>query len=210
MKKFLVTTALGGILFLVPLVFIFVILGKAFQIMTLVARPLEKLLPIDSIAGVGVINIMAILIMLLACLAAGIIARSRAAQAFYQKVDGVLLELIPGYAWTKTVMSSFAGSTDVDEQFKPVLVTLDDQMQVAFELERTAEDLVVVFFPGAPDVRSGSVAYVTAERVTPVDSSFLAINKSMKHMGKGASKILPPSFKLPPVLVAADNAAVDD
>lgn len=197
MKKFLITTALGGVLFLIPLAFIAMILGKAFQIMSLVAKPIEKLMPIDSIAGVGIINIVAVVIMLLVCVVTGILARSRPAQAFYKKVDGILLELIPGYAWTKTVMSSVAGSSDVDEQFKPVLVTLDDQMQLAFELERTEDNLVIVFFPGAPDVRSGAVAYVTAERVTPSDASFLAINKTMKHMGKGASQLLPAKFKLP-------------
>lgn len=197
MKRFLFTTALGGVLFLVPMVFVALILAKALQIMTMVAQPMEKLVPIDSIAGIGIINIMAVLLMLLVCVLAGLVARSRPAQAVYKRVDAVLLELIPGYAWTKTVMSSLAGSADVEEHFKPVLVTLDDQMQIAFELERTEENLVVVFIPGAPDVRSGAVAYVTAERVTPSDASFLAINQSMKHMGKAASQLLPASFKLP-------------
>ena len=140
--------------------------------------------------------ILAILIMLLVCLIAGIIARSKPAQAFYQRVDSILLELIPGYAWTKTVMSSFGGKNVTDE-FKPVLVTLDDQMQIAFELDRTENNLVVVFFPGAPDVRSGSVAFVTPERVVPVEASFLAINKTMKHMGRGGAALLPATYPKP-------------
>ena len=197
MKKFLITTLIGGILFLIPMVVIVAILGQAFQIMLRVAEPVEKLLPVDSIAGVGMINILAWAIMLLVCLAAGLIARSSPAQSLYRKLDGILLELIPGYAWTKTVMSSVAGSEQVAEEFKPVLVTLDDQMQVGFELERTPEELVVVFFPGAPDVRSGAVAYVTADRVVPVEAGFLAINKSMKHMGRGAAQLLPRDYKLP-------------
>jgi uncharacterized membrane protein len=196
MKKFLTTTAIGGVLFLVPLVFIVMIFGKAFEIMSAVAKPLERFLPIDTVAGVGMINILAILIMLLVCVIAGLIARSRPAQAFYQRVDSVLLELIPGYAWTKTVLSSVGGKSVTDE-FKPVVVTLDDQMQIAFELERTENGLVVVFFPGAPDVRSGSVAFVTPERVVPVEASFLAINKTMKHMGRGGAALLPTSYPTP-------------
>ena len=196
MKKFLVSTAIGGALFLVPSVFVIIVLEKAFQIMTLVARPIEKLLPIDTFVGVGMINFLAGLLIFLTFILAGLIARSSAAQSFYKKLDSVLLELIPGYAWTKTVVNSLGDTGEVNDHFKPVLVTLDDQMQVGFELERSADNVVVVFLPGAPDVRSGAVAYVTAERVVQLDTSFLTINRCMKHMGRGALSLLPPHFRM--------------
>ena len=190
MKKILITTAIGGALFLVPLVLVVAILGKAFQIMMKIAEPLKGLIPVESVAGIGVVNLLALLFILLTCVLAGLVAQSQSARRAYEKLDTILLEFIPGYAWTKTVLASLGGAP-VTENFKPVLVTLDDQMQLAFELERVADNLVVVFFPGAPDVRSGAVAYVTADRVQPVDASFLAINKSLKHMGKGAGRLLP-------------------
>ena len=194
MKKFVITTAIGGMLFLIPLVFLVLILGKAFKIMTMVAEPLGRFLPVDSIAGVGLIDLLALVAMLLFCFLAGLIARSPMAQRFYQRIDNVLLELIPGYAWSKTVMKNLGGEAETD-RFKPVLVTLDDQLQLAFEMERSADNLVVVFLPGAPDVRSGSVAYVTADRVKPLDTSFLSMNKTLKHMGKGAAALLPPGHQ---------------
>lgn len=195
MKKFLISTLVGGALFLVPAVFIIIILEKAFKIMTMVAKPVQKMLPVEMIAGVGMINFVAVLLILLVFILAGLVARSRSAQTFYSKVDGVLLEIIPGYAWTKTVVGSLGNDDSASEHFKPVLVTLDDQMQIGFELERTDDDLVIVFMPGAPDVRSGSVAYVTPDRVTPIEASFLTINRCMKHMGKGATQLLPSEFK---------------
>jgi uncharacterized membrane protein len=191
MKKFLLTTLVGGVLFLVPLVFIVLILGKAHEIMAKVALPLGRLVPVDTVAGVGVINLLAILLLLLTCLLAGLLARSRLARAFYQKIDRVLLELIPGYAWTKATLASMGGNAEVSEQFKPVLVTLDDQMLIGFEMERAGNDQVVVFFPGAPDVRSGTVAYVTADRVQPLDTNLMTINKCLKLMGIGAARLVP-------------------
>ena len=193
MKKFITTTALGGMLFLIPLVVVGVVLAKAFNIMKLVAAPLDRFIPIDSIAGVGLINILAILIMLLFCLLAGLVAQSAPAKALYAKLDSILLELIPGYAWTKTVLAGISGNEKVEE-FKPVLVKLDDMSQVAFEIERSANGLVVVFLPGAPDARSGSVAYVTADRVQAIDAKFLAINRSLNHVGKGSAALLPPGM----------------
>lgn len=190
MKKLLLTTLIGGLLFLVPLVFVFIVLREAMGIMTLVATPLGKLLPLDSVAGVGLVNILAVLLLLALCLLAGVLARSAPAQTFYRRLDGLLLELIPGYAWTKTVLKSVGGEADT-EHFKPVLVSLDDQQQLAFEMERCATGQVVVFFPGAPDVRSGTVAYVSPERVQPLAINLLTVNRVMKHMGKGAAELLP-------------------
>ena len=37
----------------------------------------------------------------------------------------------------------------------PVLITLDDYEQMAFEVERTAGGKVVVYLPGAPNSWSG-------------------------------------------------------
>ncbi len=193
MKKFITTTAIGGVLFLIPLVFVAVILGKAYSIMMLVAEPINKIIPIDSVAGIGLVNILALILLLLVCVLAGVIAQSAPARVLYRKLDAVLLELIPGYAWNKTVLAGLAGDERV-EQFKPVLVRLDDMQQVGFEIERTPGDLVVVFMPGAPDARSGSVAYFTPDRVQALDADFLAIHKSMQHMGKGAARLLPPNL----------------
>lgn len=190
MKKFFVTAAIGGILFLVPLVFVVLIFGKAFQIMIRLAEPISGLLPMDHIAGVGLINVVAVLLILLICVIAGLVARGPLAQAFYKKIDGVLAELVPSYIWSKTVVRNLAGDVDT-EQFKPVLVTLDDQLLLAFEMERSEDGLVVVFMPGAPDVHSGTVAYVTADRVEPLATSLLVINRTLKHMGKGAVALLP-------------------
>jgi len=190
MKKFFVTAAIGGMLFLVPLVFMVLILGKAFQIMTRVAEPISRLLPVDHIAGVALINVVAVLLILLVCVIAGLVAKGPLAQSFYKKIDGVLAELVPSYIWSKTVVRNLAGDVDT-ERFKPVLVTLDDQLLLAFEMERSQDGLVVIFLPGAPDVHSGTVAYVTADRVQPLATSLLAINRTLKHMGKGAVALLP-------------------
>jgi len=112
------------------------------------------------------------------------------AQSFYKKIDGVLAELVPSYIWSKTMVRNLAGDVDT-ERFKPVLVTLDDQLLLSFEMERSPDGLVVVFMPGAHDVHSGTVAYVTADRVQPLATSLLEINRTLRHMGKGAAALLP-------------------
>ena len=136
MRKFIITTAIGGMLFLVPLVVITLIIGKAFQLMLWLAEPIDRLLPVDSIAGIGMVEILAVVLMLLLCLLAGLFARSQRARYFHHRTDSLVAELVPGYNWIKTVMKNLAGETET-ERFKPVLVQFDDQRSLAFEMERS-------------------------------------------------------------------------
>ena len=191
MKRFrelIRATLIGGIIFLLPLVFVVVVIGKAFQIMKTVAAPLGRLIPFESVAGLAVVEILTVLIMILSCLLAGLVARSPAGKRIHEKLDTVLLQVIPGYAWVKG-MTGAIRDEDAEKIFKPVLVEFDDQFQLGYEVDRTADELVAVYLPGAPDPRSGNVSYVTGERVKPIDAGFQTVSRISKHLGRGSSAI---------------------
>jgi uncharacterized membrane protein len=103
MRYFIRTTLVGGIIFLLPLVIVAVIIGKAFKILKFIAAPLDKLIPIESIAGFAFVEILTVGIMLLCCLMAGLAARGSWGRNIYQKIDSILMQLIPGYSWIKGV-----------------------------------------------------------------------------------------------------------
>jgi uncharacterized membrane protein len=183
------TTLIGGVLFLIPLVFAVVVLGKAFQIMKVVATPLGKLIPIESFAGFAIVEILTASIMILFCLFAGILARSPWGQKVNEKLDAALLHMVPGYAWVKGVTGGIRDE-DADEFLKPVMVRFDDQFQLAFEVDRAADGLVAVYLPGSPDPRSGAVSYVAGDRIQPVDAEFKAVVKVCKNLGRGSAAML--------------------
>jgi uncharacterized membrane protein len=186
---FLRTTVIGGIVFLVPLVIVTVILGKAFRIIKIVTVPLNDLIPIDSVAGFAVLDILTVVTLLLCSFLFGLVARSPWGRRLYGKVDAVLLQMIPGYAWIKAVTGSIS-EEEADKVLKPVVARFDDQFQVAFEVDRSADGLVAVFLPGAPDPRSGAVSYVTADRVKPLDVTFTAVVRSLKNLGRDSAAIV--------------------
>ena len=183
------TTLIGGVLFLIPLVFVVVVFGKAFQIMKVVGTPLGKLVPVESFAGFAIVEILTAFIMILSCLLAGMLARSPWGQRVNEKLDAVLLQMIPGYAWVKGITGGIHDE-DADEVLKPVLVRFDDQFQLAFEVDRAADGLVAVYVPGSPDPRSGAVSYVTGDRIQPVNAGFKAVVKICKNLGRGSTVIL--------------------
>ena len=189
LQRLIRDTLIGGVLFLIPLVFVVVVFGKAFQIMKVVANPLGKIISIKSFAGFAVVEILTVFIMILSCLLVGMLARSPWGKKLNEKLDVILLQMIPGYAWVKG-MTGDIHDEDAEEVLKPVLVKFDDQFQLAFEVDRAADGLVAVYLPGSPDPRSGAVSYVTGDRIQPVDAGFKAVVKICKNLGRGSTAML--------------------
>ena len=188
--KFIRTTLVGGIIFLIPLVFVAMVLGKAFSLMLLVAKPIDKLIPIESVAGVALVNLIAVLALLILCFLAGVAASSAVGARLFQSIDNLLLMLVPKYALLKNRLTGTIGLDEGMSLQEPVLVKLDDQSQIAFEIERTEDGQVAVYLPGAPDPWSGTVAFVTADRVEPLKVGKSAAIKILRALGRGATHAL--------------------
>jgi len=191
MKKktsFLKTTLIGGLIFLIPFVILVAVIGKALKVMILFSKPLAQMLPFEAVAGIAVMNILAFLIMILLCFFAGLLARSAAGRRAFKWLDLKLMAMIPGYAFVK----GFTGSIEEGEEKKvlvPVLVRLDDQAQVGFEVERLDNGLVAVYLPGSPDTWSGVVAYLTEDRVEVLNVDFATASKTLRTLGRGSHQL---------------------
>ena len=191
MKKkssFLRTTLLGGLIFLIPFVIIVAIIGKALKIMMVIAEPFAKMLPFEAIAGVAIVNFVVVIVAVLICFIAGLLARSTPGRRAFKTLDQKLMGMIPGYAFIK----GFAGSIGEDEDKKvlePVLVKLDDQSMIGFEVERMNNGLVAVYVPGSPSIWSGTVAYMTPDRVEKIDAEFTTVSKTLRTLGRGSSEV---------------------
>lgn len=188
--EFVKTMVVGGLLFLFPLVVVTAVVGKAFGLMLRFIRPLGEVLPIDSVADVALIDIVAIVALLAGCFAAGLVAQSPVGRRIYGAADASLASLVPGYAALKARLGGAVGHDDRQAALKPVLVRFDDQSQIAFEIERLGDGRVAVFLPGAPDVWSGSAAVVDADRVTPLDLEIIQVARTLKDLGRGTAAAL--------------------
>ena len=182
------TMIVGGVIFLVPFAVVLLLFGKVFGVSLRLAEPIADRIPFDAVAGVALSQILAVLIMLAACFLAGLAALSTPGKRLYRKLDDALLNLVPRYAFIKSMADSFGGSDATVLQ--PVLVRFDDLAQIAFEVERGPGDLVTVYLPGSPDPWSGSVAHVTSDRITPLDKDFTSVIGSLRKVGRGTSALL--------------------
>jgi uncharacterized membrane protein len=189
MASLIKTTVLGGVVFLLPLVLLVVIVGKAFNIIRTLSMPAANLISAEKVAGYAVADLLAITVLLVITVLAGVLARSAAFDDFYKKLDAIILQVIPGYSWIKGMTGSLSDA-DAEKTLIPVAVIQDDMVQIGYEVERLPDDWVAVFLPGAPDTRSGSVGFFTHDRVKPLDTSFAGIAGCLKMLGRGSSEIL--------------------
>jgi len=192
------TTIVGGALFLLPLVILAFVLGKAFEISMLVAKPFNSIIPIERFAGVALVNILAVILLLIVCYAAGLLASHSAVKDKISTLDGALIGMIPVYAFVKTMVSSIANAEDESGTLRPILINFDEYAQIAFEVERD-DNQVVVYLPGAPSPWSGSTTVVDVGRVSPLKIGSHEAAKLVQLLGRGSLKVLPESGREAPV-----------
>jgi len=174
---------------LLPLVLVVALVSKAYEMMKPIGGALAEVFPVGPVGGHLYADILAVLVLLLVSLLAGLVAKSSLFDGFYKMLDNIMMQLIPGYAWAKGITGSMSDA-EVEQVFKPVLARMDDQAVIGFEVERSSRGLVTVFLPGAPDPQSGTVAYFTADRIEPIDASFKVVAKSMKTLGRGSGPLI--------------------
>ncbi len=187
--KPLMTTVLGGLVFLLPLIVVLTVVGQGLSLVAGLAAPLAALVPQAEIGGVAVVTLVALALVLSICYAAGLMARAAVGRALSEKFESRLHALYPRYTVIKAMTQGLV-SEEGAQRLKPVLVTFDDHQLLAMEVERCADDRVVVFLPGAPDPWSGNVVVVAAARVAEVAADLSALNRSLKGLGRGSAALV--------------------
>ena len=186
--NFLKTTIIGGLLFLVPVAAIVMVVGKTLNLMKAVAEPAAKVLPIDSLGGVAIVNVIAALIVLLICFLAGLLARTKPAKKFADTIENALLSKIPGYTLAKGVTDKLK-SADTDG-VHAVLVSFGQSSRVSIEIERVSKDRVVVYVPSSPNPWTGEVYVVKSDQVERLDCPITAVIDHAEQLGGGSSSYL--------------------
>lgn len=200
----LATTLIGGVVFLLPLIVVLTVVGQGLQLAARAVAPLIERMPEGHVAGVALGTIAAVLLLVGLCYGAGLLARAAIGRRLSAGFEERLTAIYPRYVVVKAMSQGLHGAIG-EQVLRPVLVSFDDQQQVAYDIERLAGGRAVVFLPGAPDVWSGSVAIVDAHRVRPLDVPSAAIARSLQGLGRGLGALLadaPPIAPRP-----ADRAA---
>ncbi|MDB5341601.1 MAG: hypothetical protein JWN70_7220 [Planctomycetaceae bacterium] len=184
------TTALGGLLFLIPIVVNGIALGYVYRTAAGSYHHVRPWVPFDSATGIVVVFCLAIVVVLLACFAFGLIARRAIGRHFSQTIEQQLIKVYPKYAIFKDLLAGHLGGDENVPSLRPVQVWSGGLVHLAFEADRLGSGLVVIYFPGAPDTWNGSIALAPAEHVRPIDVPFNQLLGICERLGRQSSSLL--------------------
>lgn len=181
------STLLGGLLFLLPIVLIVWLLGKALGFARRISQPAVEAAGVESVAGVATGTIIAILALMAFSFAAGMIARTRLGQSTFTKMENSVLSLFPQWRMTRALIESF--ETGGRSEMEVVLVPTDAGWCMGFVMEKPEGDWWTIFVPGSPQWTSGAVAFAQSDQVkqtglTPAQAILL-----MRRCGAGSAEI---------------------
>ena len=187
--KFIRSTLIGGIFFLLPLTVLVMIFGKILSFFVKLTTPLTAWWPLDRVLGIAIADLIAIATIILLCFLAGLFARSETVAKFIASLESRFLNNIPGYTLLKSMTGSVTG-VEQETSITPILARFDDASQVAFKVESLPDGRVIVYIPGAPDPWSGSLFVMAADRIEPLACSLQQAVKNIQGLGAGSSKLL--------------------
>ena len=185
--NFCKTTAIGGLLFLLPLIVLGALIGQVAPLVVSIASVFNKNIPVKTGTGIAVLVALSIAVILLLCFAAGMFARWSIGKKISTAFEKKLALFFPRYSILKDQMADTIGGDETRPQMKPVLVVFDECQRIAFETERDEKQgLATVFLPGSPDPWSGKVVMLKLDRVTRLDADFGHAAATCEQVGRGS------------------------
>lgn len=195
--KFLRDTIAGGILFLVPIVVLAVIIGRALAQANKIVAPLAAHLSIHPVICAHIQRLLAIAAILLFCFITGFLARTSPAQKLIRWLESKVLVNVPGYELIKRIEEDLLGIGN-QEWHPAVFAYIGNAWQIGFEIEQLDNGLVAVFLPNSPNPYSGVVRLVPSNQVTSVKLPHGEIFKSLKRLGAGSNALFGNLPAVPP------------
>ena len=132
---------------------------------------------------------MALLLLLVLCLLAGMIVRTKAGRAIRERIERSLFERIPGYALVRSLTQRLVGEGR-ETAWKPALAEIEDALVPAFIIEEFDDGRYTVFVPSVPTPMAGAVYVLERGRVHPVDVPFTQAIKVISRWGQGSRELV--------------------
>ena len=206
--QFILTTVLGGLLFMVPVGFLGFILYKAFGFMMLIATPMADWIPVNTVGGVALANLIAILAIIFICFFAGLIARNTLATGVIKQLESKVLMKIPGYTVVKGIKGGF--DSKETQAFKPVALSLGSAERIGFEIQKLADGRSMIFIPSVPNAFSGVTQILPADQITYLDAPMTQIMEYVERYGHGVELLLATKVSEDPSLTRLKDETSED
>jgi len=187
-KNFLLTTLIGGITVILPIVILAWVIKIIVQLVGAIIAPLSYLIRLDI--SPLVIDLMAIVIIVLACFATGLFVRTRVGSTIYGYIEKHWLERLPIYSSIRDIVQQFTGKKRTAFQQVVLLSPYGaETLMTGFVTDEDGDDFTV-FVPTAPNPTNGFVFHMKREQLTFLDVKTEDAMRTVVGMGAGSQALI--------------------
>lgn len=186
--KFIKTTAIGGLLVIVPIAIILFVMAQLFYGLYSLSQSVvaEMGLRIDDaliMVGIAIAALIGI------CFVTGLIVQTKAGATLRNWLNSKVGRRIPMYNAISALTRRFAGLEG--NEFTPVEVDLYDSSAraIGFLIEDLPDDRCAVFVPSAPVATVGNIYIVAQQKVNKLDASVADTLTAISQWGVDTSDL---------------------
>jgi uncharacterized membrane protein len=179
-------TMIRGLFLLVPIMVFVILIAKVLGVFRGLVEPLAG--EMGPLAGIPMPNLLAVVVLLVLCFVAGLVAKASWSQRLTKWMESTVLTRIPGYTYMKGMGESAAG-VEGATAYQPVLARIEDSWQLGFIVETIEPGQYAVYVPGAPSPWSGAVYFMAESRIKRIDMKIMDVQGCLKRLGIGSSEL---------------------
>jgi uncharacterized membrane protein len=187
--SFIKTTALGGLVVIVPLAILIIVLLQVFNFLKSVTEALTKILPFVFLEQPVVMFILVFSALIGICFVTGLLLRTNTGSAIKQRIDGWLDDKVPMYGVIRSITAHFAG---IDEaQLTPAEIDLHGNTTrvLGFVIEQLPDGRQCVYVPDSPILTVGSTYIVEEHQISRLPGAARAAADAITQWGAGTRQL---------------------
>jgi uncharacterized membrane protein len=182
--QFIKTTITGGLLFLIPVVLIVMVVGKAFRLLSPLVEKALVLLHIETGFGKLFLSIITAVLLGVIAFIAGLMIRLNRVKRVGKVIEELVLKFVPGFAYLKVIAGEQTG-VEAQSNWKAVLLEDNAAWVIAFIVEENANGYSVVFIPESPKADSGNSKMILTSSLRYHPMSMREALNCLRHYGAG-------------------------
>jgi len=187
--SFIRTTALGGLVVIIPLAVLIIVLLKILNFLEVITDKLVATLPFEFLENPVVMFSLAFLALLGICFFTGLLLRTDTGASIKQRIDDWLDDKIPLYGVLRSITQHIAG---VDEaQLTPAEIDLygNATRMLGFIIEQLPDGRYCVYVPDSPIFTVGRTYIVEEQQITRLKGAAKVTMDAITQWGAGTRQI---------------------
>ena len=183
-------TFISGLIFLLPILVVFVLLSKVFHALTGLSNRIAGIFGLKSIAGISGGTIVTSIGIIIVCIICGYLMKISTFKFVNRWLDRKLETAIPGYkAYRDMALSKIENKEEVLPYLKAVWVRVNDLDQPGFLTENLPDGSFVVFVPLTGNSKQGNIYIVPPQKVRILpEANIKSFLKAIDEKGIGIPK----------------------